>query len=79
MARERHILPLSPRVRDDVEHELHDVHDESLRYRIRRLAERAYGDGYEDGHLAGGREVDADRRAERDAVIKAQRKAAAGG
>lgn len=66
MARERHILPLPSQVRDAVENEMHDVVDESLRYRIRRLVERAYADGYEEGHLSGAREERSDARVARD-------------
>lgn len=74
-SRERHILPVPRGISDGVEHEIHDVADDSLRYRIRRLVERAYADGYEDGHLTGTRERDSDLRAARDA----ERTAAEGG
>lgn len=57
----RHVLPIPPGTRDRIDREIRKIEDRSLRYSVRRLVEVAYADGYEDGHLAGARESEADR------------------
>ena len=58
---ERFVSPVPPGVRDRIDRAMSDVDDRNLRYKIRRLVEIAYADGYEDGHLAGTKEAEADR------------------
>lgn len=58
---ERFVSPIPSNTRDRIERALSDVTDRDLRYKVRRLVEIAYADGYEDGHLAGTREAEADR------------------
>lgn len=58
---ERFVSPIPAATRDRIERALSDVTDRDLRYKVRRLVEIAYADGYEDGHLAGTREAESDR------------------
>jgi len=60
----RQILPIPRGLADNLDNELHDFPgDANLRYRVRRLVEAAYAEGYGDGHFRGYREENTDRRA----------------
>lgn len=53
--------PLPPSIRDGLESELHDVPVEH-RWKLRRLAEHLYVEGFREGHIVGGREAREDNR-----------------
>lgn len=59
--------PFPITLRDDVEFELHDVADTSVRWKVRRLVALAYAHGFADGALYQNITEGNDRRAERDA------------
>lgn len=71
---DQRVRPIPPQLRDQVESDLHDVADGSLRWKVRRMVEHAYAAGYAEGHLNGSQEERSDARAARDAE-----RAAAGG
>jgi hypothetical protein len=58
---ERYVLPIPPGTRDRIDREIRKIADRTIRFLVRRLVETAYADGYEDGHLAGSKEAEADR------------------
>lgn len=61
----RQITPIPQRLAEQINGELREDFpgDANLRYRVRRLVEEAYATGYGDGHFAGYREENVDRRA----------------
>jgi hypothetical protein len=63
-------LPFPVTLRDDIEFEMHDITDRSIRWTIRRLVSLAYARGFDDGSLhrtiVDGNDDQAEKRAKED-------------